>query len=379
MVTKTQTLARIGLAVLCVGGVISTLVWAGPLNPPGGPVSSTYKTLSEVEPRIAINATNTPGDANSLYKITQPGSYYLTGNITGVVGKHGIEIVASGVTLDLNGFDLSGVASMGSFDGVSVTVSGLSNIAVVNGSVRNWGQCGINLGILFASNCQVDAVSATGNVVAGISAGNNALITRCAASNNQNGIAVESNSVISDCSANSNSMRGILANSGTTITHCSCSGNISYGIVTQPACTISACTSYQNVAQGIYVVSNGQIIDCNVINNSFDGILCGPGSIVRGNTCDGNGFGSGDGANIHAMGADSRIEANNCVGGDRGIDVDSAGNIIIKNTCSGNTTNWDVVAGNTILVVQGSSAGAVLGNTGGTAPGSTDPNANFTY
>ncbi len=59
--------------------------------------------------------------------------------------------------------------------------------------------------------------------------------------------------------------------------------------------------------------------------------------------------------------------------------MDSTGNIIIRNTCSGNTTNWDVVAGNTILVVQGTSAPAVLGNTGGTAPGSTDPNANFSY
>lgn len=35
------------------------LLIAGPLNPPGGPVASSMKTLSEVEPRIVINATNT--------------------------------------------------------------------------------------------------------------------------------------------------------------------------------------------------------------------------------------------------------------------------------------------------------------------------------
>ena len=34
----------------------------GPLNPPSGPISSTYKTLTEVEPRILINDVNTPGD-----------------------------------------------------------------------------------------------------------------------------------------------------------------------------------------------------------------------------------------------------------------------------------------------------------------------------
>src|SRR5438034_11001068 len=88
---------------------VSWLGFAGSLTPPAGPITGTMKSITEVEPRIAINATNTPGDTNSLFKITQPGSYYLTGNIAGVASKHGIEIVASGVTLDLNGFDLVGV------------------------------------------------------------------------------------------------------------------------------------------------------------------------------------------------------------------------------------------------------------------------------
>ena len=134
--------------------ITGSLLYAGPLNPPAGPVTSTGKTTQEIfdkvasaEPRIAINAANTPGDANSLFKITTRGSYYLTGNITGVANKHGIEIAASGVTLDLNGFDLVGVPAMGAFDGVRATaVGGQNNIAVVNGSVRNWGQDGINLG-----------------------------------------------------------------------------------------------------------------------------------------------------------------------------------------------------------------------------------------
>src|SRR4029079_13757973 len=132
---------------------------------PPGPVASTMKTLSEVEPRIAVNSINTPGDAASLFKITQPGSYYLTGNITGEVGKHGVEITASGVTLDLNGFDLVGVASMGNFDGVSTTVNNLANIAVINGSVRNWGDEGVDLGTFpyTAVNCRVADVLASSN------------------------------------------------------------------------------------------------------------------------------------------------------------------------------------------------------------------------
>src|SRR6187397_3128637 len=89
-----------------IAAVVGTVLWvnAGDLNPPAGPVGSTMKNLSDVEPRIAVNATNTPGDADSVFKITQSGSYYLAGNITGVSAKYGVEIAASGVTLDLNGF-----------------------------------------------------------------------------------------------------------------------------------------------------------------------------------------------------------------------------------------------------------------------------------
>ena len=53
------------------------------------------------------------------------------------------QIAASGVTLDLNGFDLVGVA--GSLDGVSVTLLNAINVSVRNGSVRSWGGSGINL------------------------------------------------------------------------------------------------------------------------------------------------------------------------------------------------------------------------------------------
>lgn len=66
---------------------------------------------------------------------------------------------------------------------------------------------------------------------------------------------------------------------------------------------------------------------------------------------------------------DNRIEGNNCVGADRGLDVDVAGNILVKNTSSGNTTDWDVVAGNVCLVVQGVAGAAIVGNSGGGCPG----------
>src|SRR5262245_43481489 len=99
MTPNTRTLS-LTVGALIVAGA-AWLAYAGPLDPPPGPITPTHKTLTEVEPRVIVNSTNTPGDADSLYKITLPGSYYLAGNITGVAGKHGIEIASSGVTLDL--------------------------------------------------------------------------------------------------------------------------------------------------------------------------------------------------------------------------------------------------------------------------------------
>ena len=57
-----------------------------------------------------VDAAHTPGDVDSLFVISQSGSYYLTGSITGVAAKHGIKITAPYVTLDLGGFTLTGIA-----------------------------------------------------------------------------------------------------------------------------------------------------------------------------------------------------------------------------------------------------------------------------
>ncbi|MEL6329119.1 MAG: hypothetical protein AAFR38_05620 [Planctomycetota bacterium] len=78
------------------------------LNPPSGAVG-----LSQVfGPGTAINSRNTPGDGNSRFKITQPGHYHLASNIRVIdlpflEQPIAIEIAASDVTIDLNGFTLS--------------------------------------------------------------------------------------------------------------------------------------------------------------------------------------------------------------------------------------------------------------------------------
>lgn len=326
-------------SVLAAGAIISH---AGPLDPPAGPVTGTYKTLAEVEPRIAVNAANTPGDADSLFKITQPGAYYLTGNVAGVAGKHGIEIVASGVTLDLNGFDVAGVPGMGFFSGVTVGVAGLTNIAVVNGSVRGWeGDAGVDLmGVFGAGNCRVEGVLASGNTNAGIRVG--------------------AGGRVAACSAYLNTGVGISVLNG----------------------EVSRCSAFNNIASGISVGTGCTVSDCVARLNTLDGIRCANESVIRGNTCSGNGNGAGSGAGVHATGSDNRIEDNQCTGADRGVDVDVAGNIIVRNTCAGNTFDWDVVANNVfgpIVDRRAPASAGVLGFVGASSLGTTDANANFSY
>ena len=103
------------------------------------------KTLTQLEPRTALTSATAPGDASSLFVITQPGNYYLTGNLTGVTGKNGISIKTSSVTVDLNGFLLKGVP--GSLSGVllddGIQADG-QIITVKNGCIAGWEAGGIN-------------------------------------------------------------------------------------------------------------------------------------------------------------------------------------------------------------------------------------------
>jgi parallel beta-helix repeat protein len=377
-----------GFAIVTAAAGVATL--AGDLDPPPGPVAPTLKTLTEVEPRIAINATNTPGDADSLFKITQPGAYYLTGNINGVSAKHGIEIAASGVTVDLMGFGLIGVA--GSLDGIRVSTSAL-NIAVRNGAAQGWGDDGIDLNS--ATNSMVEKLRVSSNVGAGLRIGSGGNVLDCTAmSNVLSGIITSTRCTVTQCTCTVNgggalTGHGILTGSECVISGCAVSGNGAgagggNGILTGTGCKVTGClvSSNGNAGtvdnDGIRTASASAVIHCLVILNKGDGIQTAFQSLVLGNNCIANGSG-GDGAGIHAANADNRIEGNNCTGADRGIDVDAAGNIIVRNTCSGNTLNWDVAANNKCLVVLGVNAGTISGDSGGVSPGSADPNANFTY
>jgi parallel beta-helix repeat protein len=361
-----------GLGGLAAGAFLASTANAGPLTPPPGPISSTPGP----EPRIPINQTNTPGNANTLFRITQPGSYYLEGNITGETGKSGIEIAASGVSLDLMGFELIGVPESGA--GIRAAATGLTNLTIRGGSIRSWGAQGINLVAFSHDSSMIEGVHASGNGAGGILAGRNSVVMNCTAVNNGGvGIQVSVNSTVSGCSARGNGSQGILVGTGSILTGCVTRDNGGDGFLVSNNSAIHACVSYSNGGIGIQATTSCTITGCNANSNSIHGILINSGCLVTGNTCT---FNSAPGAaGIRASSGDNRIEDNHCTSNNIGISAGSGGNFIARNTCRSNTTNWTVAANNACLVINATLAPVINGNSGGTSPGSTNPNANYTY
>jgi parallel beta-helix repeat protein len=404
---NTRPLALSALAGLNL--FLSAAAFAGPINPPAGPVTSTYKTLGEVEPRTPVQSL--PGSATALYVISQPGSYYLTGNITGVSGKSGIQITSDNVSLDLAGFQLSGVA--GSADGITIPPVVLKvNLSISNGSVSGWGGSGIQTG--WGRSGRIDNVRAWNNVGSGIVAGPHSIVTDCQAMGNtvygiqvsdratvrscladenvSDGFHVGTSSNLLQCTATSNGAVGIFANPGANLNACTCNSNTLDGFRIGDSSSLAACTAAGNGATGIYggfgvsvtgctaagntshgIQMNGigaTVSGCTARANAGDGIWVGNGAYVLNCSCQGNGLGAPVGAGIHALGQGNRIDSNTSMGNDIGIKVDSTNNFIARNTVSFNPTGSTIAANNTCAEWIVTPGAAFVG---------TDPWANFQH
>ncbi len=387
------------IVTMIVAGACVASALAGPLDPPAGPIASTPGP----EPRIAINAINTPGDANSHFKITQPGSYYMTGNLNGAAGRHGIEIVSVGVTVDLNGFRLIGTG--GSLNGVHVDGSvAQADITVMNGHVIAWGGDGVNCsdgaqvtgvrvrgiqsnsntgaGILVGPRSQVNDCVALSNVGVGFGAGSGCIFTNCTSSGNLFGFTSNTGGTFESCTAVGNFSDGFNVSNAGNFLHCTANNNSGTGFLTANGGVLVGCMTTQNGAHGFSLSSACTITSCTAFFNNQHGIVVGSGCAILNNTVTSNGQTIADGGGIRCALGDNRIEGNNSSGNDRGIDCQGGGNIVFRNTCAGNGTNFSLVANNVFGPIVDRTAPASAAVAGSSAPdssGSTHPNANFAF
>lgn len=272
------------VCAIAAGGAL-----AGDLNPPPGPVVETMKPLDEVEPRVAINAANTPGDGDSVFKIVAPGSYYLTENFFAGANRHGIEIATSSVTIDLNGFTLQGSGS--SKVGVYAPPNlDLTNIVVRDGIVRSFGEGGVELNAL---GCAVEDVAVFFCGGRGVEVSGDSRVLRCTTQTCEFGIRAGSGVIVRDCIVIDSSNIGIAVSGRGTVENCVTRSNNGTGYQLGSEMVVRGCVSWNDEGQAGILVNDGIVVDCTVTMAEGDGISFTDRGIVercRVDFCGGDGI-----------------------------------------------------------------------------------------
>jgi hypothetical protein len=245
----------VGALALAVLALLAARAFGGPLDPPGPPGS----TRPIVEPRIPI--TQPASSADFPIVISQPGSYYLAANITGVSGKHGISISSNNVTIDLNGFHLVGVN--GSLSGITVPILA-GGLEIHNGVVRGWGGSGIEAG---AARGVFEDLQLEDNGSLGLSAAAASIVTRVEA-RGHTGYGIQLANVgeggrVEDCIATANG----------------------YGVgILGSGVTVEGCVLASNSVAGVDIGGNGNRVESNYFRGNLTGVrLLGGFNAIVGN------------------------------------------------------------------------------------------------
>ena len=341
-------LVLMGAAII---GMLAMRVEGGPLDPPGAPASS-MKTLQEVEPRTPISSVP--------YTITQPGSYYLTQNVTMAGAGYAITINVANVTLDLGGFTIDGanLGNKGVFANFAATGLTIRNGTVVRMTGTGFdAQTGALLEDVHANNNQ------TGILVRGT-------LRNCSARDNTSDGVDAYYSTVSDCFTQTNQVGFYL--DASRLSNCAAEFNTT-GILMFEASSVQDC-AVRGGTTGIYVSgssasSGGSTVRRNTIQSAGgDGIYVpGWNSYIEGNTVSKSGV-NGPGSGINVSGQRNRIDSNHVNdNASYGIVVNiGSGNVIVRNWADANVTDYFFGAGNDGGPVQ--------------APGAaTSPWANLTH
>jgi hypothetical protein len=137
--------------------------------------------------------------------ISEPGSYQLASNLTvASTNVDAITITAGDVTLDLNGFTISGPGS-----GSGVGIRGGFDVILINGTVRGMGSHGVALGL----RSRVEKVRSMFNGGDGFNVDRGSiLVGNTANTNGGSGIYFGSESVVTGNAVNVNGAGGLIEN-----------------------------------------------------------------------------------------------------------------------------------------------------------------------
>ncbi|MBS0661041.1 MAG: right-handed parallel beta-helix repeat-containing protein [Verrucomicrobia bacterium] len=247
---------------------------------PGGPPGPTMKTLDQIEPRIDL--ATLPGDSTALVVITQPGSYYLSGNLTGVSGRGGIRVAVGDVNIDLRGFSLIGVD--GALNGVDA--SGF-RVAVRNGTITGW-----DTGVSVGAFGQIERILAASNRLAGIAMSGQGSVQSCtSAYNGGAGYAFGDQVSATDCVSFNNVGAGFTAGESCTLLRVSTRANGGPALSGGAGCTVLQSNATSD-GGGFSAGANATFRDSSV-RYAFPGFSGGINSTFG--QCNAIGFGQGTG------------------------------------------------------------------------------------
>jgi hypothetical protein len=293
--------------------------------------------------------------------INTPGSYFLTATLNAPTGANGITITASQVTIDLNG---NGLISDGSGAHTAIQSSGsINHVSIYNGYISNWGAHGINLASSNSaslSHIQIDGsgyagfnlgveslvsnCTATNNGLDGISANNSSTVINCHALNNgADGIDVSSYCSISNSKAQFNQGNGIEAGATCMVKDCIASDNTDNGIYTGAGALVTGCISTNNTLSGYELLTGSKSDNNQSRSNSQNGFLISNDVTITNCLADNNSF-----SGFLCDGSDARIDNNQSTDNSQhGFSITGTGNVIIRNTSSGNLSlPFNIIAGN---------------------------------
>jgi len=253
------------LHILALAATTSIAFSQGNLTPLAAP-APTMKTLAQIEARTPIPASPAVPGAGPHFTITQPGSYYLTGNVT-VTSGNGILITAvSDVTLDLNGFTISSTLT-GSTSGNAISLNSnfarltVRNGSLVSGSIVPTSGAATLQGFIFGIYSQGNLSEAfiSGVHIRGME---------------RFGMVLDKYGIVENCTASNNGIDGFLVSLLGSVTNCTASNNGRFGFNAQ-RCTVTNCTASENFSNGFYV-SYGVAAHCSAYGNSTN-----PGTVDK--------------------------------------------------------------------------------------------------